>query len=104
MVGIPQGAKDGGAVMTKDGRYVTKGQGRRCDACPWKGGMLKEPWKDTCSSTTTPALSYYRPSMDICIIFTAYIHVGKVDVTDAQRNRYNASQLFLLLILFVGLF
>ncbi len=27
------------------------------------------------SSTTAPALSYYRPSMDICIALISYIHV-----------------------------
>ena len=26
-----------------------------------------------CSSTTAPALSYYRPSMDICIALISYI-------------------------------
>ena len=31
-----------------------------------------------CSSTTAPALSYYRPSMDICKTCTFTVHGGRM--------------------------
>ena len=33
---------------------------------------------DNCSSTIAPALSYYRPSMDICVVLLPSIH-GHID-------------------------
>ncbi len=39
---------------------------------------------ENCSSTTAPALSYYRPSMDICIFRTSHFHVGRLKIAPRQ--------------------
>ena len=44
-----------------------------CVSGTWHAAYFGTPLR--CSSTTAPALSYYRPSMDICIALISYIHV-----------------------------
>jgi len=39
MYGIPQGAREGGAVMSMDERYVAVPWMARSDACPWMNGI-----------------------------------------------------------------
>ncbi len=60
----------------------------------WKfsgNSQAKLPLLGNCSSTTAPALSYYRPSMDICVTLISYIHVtttatdgGSADIAGAN--------------------
>jgi len=42
MDSIPQRAREGGAVMPREGRYSAKSQGRRCGYVQGKGGAEKQ--------------------------------------------------------------
>jgi len=45
MGGIPQGAREGDAVMPRDGRYSARSQGRRCGYAQGWAVFRKEPGK-----------------------------------------------------------